>query len=282
MTKLRNQMKRDLELKSFAEKTQKSYIRHVACYAKHYGKSPELLGENEIKDYLHFLIKDRQLSKSYVNQAYSALKFFYEVTLNKPWNMKQIPRCKKDKKLPIVLAKSEVKAIFDITNNLKHKAILMTIYSSGLRVSEAVNLKVTDIDSRNMQIHICGGKGNKDRYTLLSKVNLDILRAYFRIYRPSLWLFPGGGFNKPLTTRTVQKIFENAKMKANIQKDVSVHSLRHSFATHLLENGTDISYIQRLLGHTNIKTTSIYLHLNRVNIISIKSPLDTLEGIKNA
>jgi len=196
--------------------------------------------------------------------------------------MKQIPRCKKDKKLPIVLAKSEVKAIFDVTKNLKHKAILMTIYSSGLRVSEAVNLKVTDIDSRNMQIYVCGRKVNKDRYTLLSKVTLDILRGYFRIYRPSLWLFPGGTFNKPLTTRTVQKIFENARIKANLQKDVSVHSLRHSFATHLLENGTDISYIQRLLGHTNIKTTSIYLHLNRVNIINIKSPLDSLQGIKNA
>lgn len=276
MTKLREQFKRDLELKGFSPKTQQSYIRHVALFAKYYNKSPESLDSEEIKDYLYYLITERNLSKSYVNQVYSGLKLLYEITLNKQWDMKKIPRAKKEKKLPQVLSQEEVKAILTCIRNLKHKAILSTIYAAGLRVGEVVNLKVSDIDSVNMQIRVEQGKGNKDRLTLLSEENLKILREYFKYFRPVHWLFPGGGIDKHLTTRSVEKIMDRAVITAGITKPATVHTLRHSFATHLLESGVDIYYIQRLLGHANIESTSIYLHMTNMKLRNIKSPLDTL------
>lgn len=190
--------------------------------------------------------------------------------------MENLSRIKEGKKLPVVLSQSEIKEIFDATDNLKHKTILMTIYAAGLKVSEAANLKVKDIDSKNMQIIIRQGKGKKDRYTLLSKTNLDILREYWKRYHPSTYLFPGKALNSHISVRTVQKIFEHSKDSANIKKEASVHTLRHSFATHLLEAGTDICYIQRLLGHASINTTTIYLHLRRMDLINVKSPLDTI------
>ena len=191
--------------------------------------------------------------------------------------MKNIPRVKRSKKLPVVLSKDEVKRLFDVTVNLKHKAILMTTYSAGLRVDEVTRLKISDIDSGNMQIHIRQGKGDKDRYSLLGESNLKILREYFKVYRPSVWLFPNELSLEPLSTRTAQQVFCDAKNRAGISKDVSIHSLRHSFATHLLKSGVDIVRIQRLLGHTNIQTTSIYLHLTSTDILGVISPLDSLD-----
>jgi len=276
MSVLKENMTMDLQLKGFSEKTQKAYISHVKAYAKHFGQSPDKLGINEIKQYLHYLIMERKLSKSYINITYSALKFFYTVTLGREWEMKQIPRVKRDKKLPTVLSKGEVKKLFDATTNLKHKAILMTVYGGGLRVSEVVNLKPGDIDSENMQIHIRLGKGNKDRYTILSKVNLMILREYWKLYRPGIWLFPSVNPVNHLSIRTIERIFQQSKQKAGIKKDASIHTLRHSFATHMLESGVDINYIQLLLGHTSPKTTCIYIHLARKDAIKFKSPLDTL------
>ncbi|AOT71300.1 tyrosine-type recombinase/integrase [Geosporobacter ferrireducens] len=163
----------------------------------------------------------------------------------------------------------------------QHLAILMTIYAAGLTVSEAAKLKVSDIDSKNMQISVRCGKGKKDRYTLLSKTNLDILREYWMRYHPGDYLFMGADGKSPITARTIQRIFEEAKEKAGIKKNASVHTLRHSFATHLLEAGTDICYIQRLLGHTSINTTTIYLHLRRMDLLNIVSPLDSLTGVNN-
>ena len=281
MTKLRERFKRDLEIKGYSPKTQQAYLGHIVRFAQYYGKSPDLLGTEEIKDYLHYIITERKLSKSYINQVYSSIKFFHETTLNRKWEMNSIPRVKKDKKLPEIFTKEEVKKILDNTTNLKHKAILATIYASGLRVSEVVNLKISDINSSEMQIKICGGKGKKDRLTILSESNLKILREYFKYYRPGHWLFPGADYSKPLTTRSVEHVLEKSKAKAGILKPATVHSLRHSFATHLLEAGTDIYYIQKLLGHSNIKTTSIYLHMTTVKMKSIKSPLDTIDGDKN-
>lgn len=281
MTKLREQLKRDLQIKGFSPKTQQAYLRHVVAFSQYYSKSPDFLGIEEIKDYLHYIIVEKNLSKSYVNQAYSGLKFFYETTLNRKWDMKSIPRVKKDKKLPEIFTREEVKKILNCTTNLKHRAILATMYASGLRVSEVVNLKVSDINSSEMQIKVCEGKGKKDRITLLSESNLKILRDYFRYYRPTHWLFPGEDEKKPLTTRSVERVLEKSKAKAGILKPATVHNLRHSFATHLLENGTDIYYIQKLLGHTNIQTTSIYLHMTSVKMKNIKSPLDTLHGDRN-
>ncbi len=281
MSILKENMTMDLRLRGFSEKTQKTYISHVKAYSKYFGQSPDKLGVNEIKEYLHYLIMERKLSKSYINTTYSALKFFYTVTLGREWEMKQIPRVKKDKKLPTVMSKAEVQRLFDATTNLKHKAILMTVYGAGLRVSEVANLKPGDIDSENMQIHIRLGKGNKDRYTILAKVNLTILREYWKLYRPGIWLFPSVNPVDHLSIRTVERVFQQSKQKAGIKKDVSIHTLRHSFATHMLESGVAINYIQLLLGHTSPKTTCIYIHLARKDALNLKSPLDTFGDYDN-
>jgi site-specific recombinase XerD len=192
-------------------------------------------------------------------------KFVYEVR-----------RPRKDKKLPIVLSKEEVAKILSSVDNIKHRAMLMLAYSAGLRVGEIVRLKIEDIDSERMLIHIKGSKGRKDRYTLLSEMALQTLRGYWRQYKPDKWLFEGARAGRYISTRTVDKILEHACERADIKKDVSVHTLRHSFATHLLEGGTDLRYIQELLGHQSSKTTEIYTHVSTKSIGKIKSPLDTL------
>lgn len=281
MTKLREKMRMDLELKGYSPSTQTSYLRHVKNFAINYGKSPDLLGTDEIKEYLHHIIISKKYSYSYLSNAYSALKFFYQTTLEREWDMKKIPRYKKPKRLPVILSSEEIRNIINVTQNIKHRAILMTIYGAGLRVSEAANLKVTDIDSKNMNIRIEQGKGKKDRYTLLSEENLKILRDYYKYYQPQYWLFPGNPPHKPISTRSIQKIFEKAKNKAEIKKNVSVHTLRHCFATHLVEAGISLYHIQHLLGHSNPNTTNIYIHLTRRDILSVKSPLDMILGKTN-
>lgn len=269
-------LKMDIELKGYSPKTCKYYIANVKRFSDFYDKSPELLGDAEIREYLHYCITKRKLSECTVNTIYSALKFFYETTLERDWRVKKLFRTKKSKKIPVVLSKEEVKDIFDSVDNLKHKAILMTIYAAGLRVSEVVKLRIDDIDSKNMQLLIRKGKGKKDRYSMLSKTNLEILRDYWKRYRPQHFLFEGKEQNSHIAVRSVQRIFENAKNKCGITKKASVHTLRHSFATHLLESGTDICYIQKLLGHTHISSTTIYLHIRRMDLLNIESPLDTL------
>lgn len=278
MSKLREQMKYDMDLKGFSEKTKIAYLKHVEYFAKYFKKSPELLGEGEIKAYLHHQLIERKMSRSYNTQAYSALKFLYETTLKREWKAYKIPRCKREKKLPKVLSREEVKRIFNVTKNPKHLAILMTTYSSGLRVSEVVNLKVDDIDGKRLQLFVRGGKGQKDRYTVLSRKNLELLRDYWKLYHPKTWLFPGQDLNEPLCVRSVQKIFEKSVKKAGITKDVSVHTLRHSFATHLLESRVDTFYIQKLLGHSSLKTTAIYIHVGNLDGMNIKSPLDDIDN----
>ena len=276
MSELREKMKMDMELKGYSPNTIKHYIGHVSNFSKFYNKAPELLKEKDIREYLHYCIMEKKLSEGSVNYINSGLKFFYTITLNRYWNMDKIFRIKEPKKLPSVLSPEEVKSIFDVTDNLKHRTILMTVYSAGLRVSEVCNLKITDIDSKNMQILIREGKGKKDRYSLLSKVNLEILREYWLRYHPTEYLFSGNGRTNSISPRSVQKMLEKSIKKTKITKHVTVHTLRHSFATHLLENGTDICYIQRLLGHTRITTTTIYLHLRRMDLLNINSPLDIL------
>lgn len=278
MSELREKMKMDMELKGYSPRTIKNYIGHVSNFAKFYNKSPELLREKEIREYLHYCIMEKKLSEGTVNYINASLKFFYTKTLNRYWNMDKIFRIKEPRRLPAVLSPEEVKSIFDVTENLKHKAILMTVYSAGLRVSEVCNLKITDIDSKNMQILIREGKGKKDRYSLLSNANLEILREYWKRYHPTEYLFSGRGRTDSITPRSVQRMLEKSIKKTGITKNVTVHTLRHSFATHLLDAGTDICYIQRLLGHTRITTTTIYLHLRRMDLLNIKSPLDMLLG----
>jgi integrase/recombinase XerD len=204
------------------------------------------------------------------------MKFFYEVTLGRFWNPIRIPRSKISKKLPLVLSMQEVQSLLDCVENLKHRAILTTIYSGGLRLGEAINLKPSDIDAERMTILVRQGKGNKDRYTVLGQKTLELLRLYYKTYRPGEWLFPSKDPAQPLSGSSVQKVFKKALHRVGIRKKASVHTLRHSFATHLLESGTDLYHIQRLLGHTTAKTTSLYLHITGKDLAKVKSPIDLL------
>jgi integrase/recombinase XerD len=244
MGKLREQMKGDLELKGLSPNTQEIYLRQVSQFSHHFKRSPYHLGEKEIKEYLLYLIREKKVSTSTVNQCYHALKFLYAKTLNRSWVMARVPRVKSLKQLPVVLDREEVESLFSVTKNVKHRAILMLIYSSGLRLTEAARLKVTDIDSKRMLVRIKQGKGRKDRYTILSKTALEALREYWNQYRPTEYLFAGRFPGKPLTGRSIQRVLIKAKKLAGIKKPATVHTLRHSFATHLLEAGTD--YTTRL------------------------------------
>lgn len=219
------------------------------------------------------MLDDKAKSHAYVNQVISSIKFFFNDVLKYQNKTSNLPRPKKEHKLPEVLTNEILNSVL----NTKHKVLLLVTYSAGLRVSEVVNLKVTDIDSERMLIHIKQGKGRKDRYTLLSAITLDMLRQYVRQYRLKNWLFPGEIDEKPLTERSAQKIFETACKRSGIIKNVSIHSLRHSFATHLLEAGTDLRYIQELLGHTSSKTTEIYTHVSEKSIAKIQNPADSLD-----
>ena len=268
-------LKRELLSRKYSYKTVKGYLYYNRDFLNFIRKEPSGINDSDIKDYLLYLAEEKQAATSTLNQAINALKFYYGSMLKKKF-LYEIKRPRKDKKLPVVLSKEEVAKILSSVDNLKHKAILMLVYSAGLRVGEVVKLKPEDIDSKRMLIHIKGAKGRKDRYTLLSETALETLRQYWKKYKPEKWLFEGVRDGRYLSTRTVQAIFEQAKDKASITKDVSVHSLRHSFATHLLEGGTDLRYIQELLGHASSKTTEIYTHVSSKSLGKIKSPLDTL------
>ena len=262
MNNIYEQVERELVISGKSENTQKTYIRYIRQISDYYYKSPSNLTSEEVKNYIYHLIKEKNVSYSYINQAYYAFKFFFEKVTNNKLVMETIPRTKfPRRRLPQVFARSEVKDLINSVSNLKHKCILLTIYSGGLRVSEASTLLITDIDSKRMLIRVDQGKGKKDRYTILSNANLKYLRAYYKAYRPKTWLFNGCTQNRPISTRTIQEVFYKARDKAGIRKNVTVHSLRHSFATHLIESGTDIHHIQKFLGHSSIKTTTIYLHL---------------------
>ena len=275
MNNIYEQIKRELVISGKSENTQKTYIRYVRQISDYYHKFPSNLTSEEVKNYIYHLIKEKNVSYTYVNQIYYALKFFFEKVANNKLVMKPVPRTKLPRRrLPQVLARSEVKDLINSVSNLKHKCILLTIYSGGLRVSEASKLRVTDIDSKRMLIRVNQGKGKKDRYTILSNANLKYLRAYYKTYRPETWLFHGYIKNKPISTRTIQQVFYNAKEKAGIRKNVAVHSLRHSFATHLIESGIDIHHVQKFLGHSYIKTTTIYLHLNHNKYNDFHNSLD--------
>ncbi|MTI59366.1 MAG: integrase [Firmicutes bacterium] len=273
MTVFKEKMIQDMKLRNFSSRTQVCYLRHIEHFEKFFDSDADSLNSDHIREFLAHAIDVRNLSTGYVNQAYSALRFFFESTLDQHWDIKHIPRAKKQKKLPIILSKEEIQAIFDRVNNLKHKAIFYTIYGGGLRVSEVVRLRVKDIDSYSMKIIVNQSKGYKDRHTLLSNINLDILRDYYREYKPQYWLFPGQNPEIHLSSRTPQKEFRKARIDAGIAKEASLHTLRHCFATHLLDAGVDLVYIQQLMGHASIKTTSLYLHLRDTRVLKIKSPL---------
>lgn len=239
------------------------------------------LDEKDVMDFSTYLVIHRKVSSSFQNQAINAIKFYFEKVKGGPRKFYSIDRPLREKILPEVCSEEEIVSILKCTENLKHRAILTTIYSAGLRISELINLKISNIDSNRMQIRVEQSKGKKDRYTLLSPRTLKLLREYMKTYKPHVYLFEGPDSTKghpiPYTARSVQVILKNSAKKAGITKKISVHTLRHSFATHLLEHGTDLRYIQSLLGHESSKTTEIYTHVTTKGFDQIKSPLDQLE-----
>ena len=275
-------MIRDLELRGRSKNTINNMVCTMKAFSRFYNQSPELLGEKQIITYLEYCIKTKKLCRGTVNYINSTLKFFYVVTLEGVWSDLRVPRLRYDKKLPRYLTKEEVKRLLQSTTYLKHKAILSTIYSAGLRVSEVINLRISDIMSKEMKIRVRNGKRNKERYTLLSQKNLELLRVYwkkfgYKNYDPDDYLFISRQTKKQLTSRCVESAMNKSMQKAGIAKKATPHTLRHSFATHLMNDDVELVNIQRLMGHSNIKTTSIYLHVKDYQILNIRSPLDTLD-----
>jgi len=268
----------DLTLRGLAPGTQHDYLMHTRLFLRWAKRPAETMTEEDIRAYLNYLITEKKLCVSTVNTYNAALRFFFAVTLNQNLNYRQIPSMRQTRRLPEILTQQEAMRVFENASSLQNKAMLMTIYGAGLRLSEVCNLQIRDIDSETMRIFIRYGKNGKDRYTLLSQTNLDILREYWKAYRPKHpegWMFLNSDRSAKVNFRTVQDAFNSAVKRAGITKDVSTHTLRHCFATHLLEAGTDVCRIKQLLGHTHIQSTTFYLHL--LNFDSkMKSPLDTM------
>jgi len=275
MEKALEQFNRTLRLKGYSENTIRTYNAMFIKFLKVFkDRDPEQITTDQIRQFLLWMIDTKGISSSYQNQLINAIKFYYEHVLKRPRQVYQLERPKKEKRLPGVLSLEEVQRLLGEIQNTKHLAIISMIYSSGLRISELINIKVSDIDSGRMQIRVSQSKGKKDRMTLLSEKMLLLLRTYFKRYKPQYWLFEGQTGGKYSKT-SIQKVFHRAKKAARIRKHATVHTLRHSFATHLLESGTDLRYIQELLGHGSSKTTEIYTHVSTRKLSNIKSPLDS-------
>jgi len=274
MTKLREKMIREMQLRRFSERTQKSYVMAVAALAKHYGRSPDKITNTEVQDYLLYLMKERKLAWSSCNIAVSAFRFFYSKSLCDESIHLSIPPRKNRLQLPEVLSREAVEKLLDCTTNLKSRILLMATYSAGLRVSEVVCLKPEHIDGSRMTIRIEQSKGNKDRYTILSGRLWEEMQYYLKVYRPTIWLFYARFRDKPMHITTAQRIYNAARRRAGIIHGRGIHTLRHCFATHLLESGVDLRTIQELMGHRYINTTIRYLHLTHARLSSVKSPLD--------
>ncbi len=278
MSPLRKQMEADMAVRGLAYRTRETYVESVAKFAKFYGRSPDQITEPESQSYLLHLLEERKLAHSSCNVVASALQFFYRVTLKRRETEFCLPRPRVPSRLPQILSREEVAALFENTANLKHRAFLMTTYGGGLRLLEACHLKVADIDSDRMTLRVEQGKGAKDRYTLLSPRLLNELRRYWMACRPKLWLFPSSrDADHPMNPHSAQRIFYAAKDRAGITKAGGIHALRHAFATHLLEAGMDVHTIQRLMGHGSLSTTARYFHLAQKHLSGTASPLDLLE-----
>jgi integrase/recombinase XerD len=277
MSALREQLIRELQLRRYSPSTQKHYVSAVRGLAAYYRVAPDQLNPHQVQDYLLYVMQQRQLCWNSVNSIVSALKFFYSHTLKRFDIVLSIPERRTPRRLPEIFSAEELQRLFAAAANPRDRALLMTTYAGGLRIGEVVRLQIHDIDSQRRMLHIRSGKGDKDRYTLLSTRLLEELRSYWRRYRPPLWLFPRKDTQKHLSQDTARRIFEHAKHKAGIIKGGSMHVLRHSFATHLLEARVDPRTIQILLGHSSIRSTTWYLHLTRKTFDKTQSPLDLLD-----
>ena len=279
MGALGQRMKSHMELKGLSPRTIHVYLRQMSLFVQYVGHGPERMDAEEIRSYLHHLLTERQVSQSTMSQAYSALRLFYEQILGQTWEERTIPRSKQCRKLPVVLSPAEIESLFAATRRLKYRALFMAIYSGGLRVGEGTHLQPGDIDSQRMLIQVHDGKGHKDRFTLLSKRALETLREYWCHARPERWLFPSLRVAGPLSTATVQRTFKGTVKAAGLKKAATPHTLRHSFATHLLEAGVSLHHIQRLLGHRQLSTTAVYLHLTNGDLSRITNPMDEWPGL---
>ena len=278
MTPLRQRMIDDMRIRNLAAGTIASYIEKVAKFAKFYGKSPEQLGPEEVRAYLLDLI-DEGYSRSSLVQNVSALRFLYHVTLHREWHERALPFPKKERHLPVVLSREEIAVFLEAVKGIKRRTFALTTYATGLRVSECCHLIPADIDSKRMVVRVQQGKGKKDRYVPLSLKLLEALRTYWRAVRPKTWLFEGHTPGKPITRDAVGKWFFRVCKKAGLSKPVTPHTLRHTFATHLLEAGTDLRTIQIILGHRNLGTTAVYLHVAANAPKLSKNCADLLEEI---
>ena len=276
MTPLRQRMLEDMGIRNLAENTQSAYLQQIAAYSRYFNRSPDQLGPEEIRTYQLYLMEVRALTPSSICVATGALRFLYKVTLKRTWAVEEIPMPKRPRKLPEILSPEEVMHFLDAIINHKHRAILMTAYAAGLRVSEATHLKVTDIDSQRMMLRVEQGKGMKDRYVMLSPRLLDVLRTYWKSARPTRWMFPGEVPGQPITRDAVGLACQKARRDAGITKPITPHSLRHAFATHLLESGADLRTIQLLLGHRSLATTARYLKVATTTVCATTSPFDLL------
>ena len=277
MGAIREKMKADLDLRRFAETTKKEYLRRAQNFVAHYRRPPTELGPAEIHAFLTHLVQERKVGAATHHMYVAAIKFLYATTLGRPQVVASIPWPKRPKTLPDVLTGGEVEHLFRQINSIKHRTILMTAYGAGLRISEACSLHTADIDSQRMLIHVRGGKGAKDRYVMLSGRLLVALRTYWKAIRPQgPFLFPGAILGRHISTGAVQRVLHTVVVGSGFTKRVTAHSLRHGFATHLLETGTDIRTIQRLLGHASIQTTARYTKVTERHIGRTKSPLDLL------
>ena len=274
MTILRQRMIEDMQVRNLSSSTRDTYLLQVSMFARHFGKSPALLGPEELHSYQVYLTNEKKLSPSSIHIAVAALRFLYKITLKRQWSFEEaLPAPKMPDRLPSVLSRDEVRHFLGCVGSLKHRAILTICYAAGLRISEAVHLKTSDIDSQRMVIRVVQGKGHKDRYVMLSPKLLDALRDYWRIVRPKEWLFPGY-LDQPITRHAVAVACREAQRRSGLAKPITPHSLRHAFAVHLLEAGTDVRTIQLLLGHRGLATTAKYLRIAASKVCAATSPLD--------
>jgi integrase/recombinase XerD len=277
MTSLRQRLTEDMQVRNLALNTQMSYVQQVSLFARHFNKSPEQLGPDDIRAYQVYLTNEKKLAPGSVLIAVAALRFLYKVSLKRDWQFEDvIPAPKKPQRLPVVLSPDEVLQFLGCIDSMKHRAILTTCYAAGLRISEVVSLKTEDIDSQRMVIRVDQGKGQKDRYVMLSPTLLEILRTWWRVNKPRHWLFPGDIPGRHISKDAVELACQKARRLCGIRKPITPHLLRHGFAVHLLESGTDVRTIQLLLGHRSLATTARYLRIATSKVCSTSSPLDLL------
>jgi integrase/recombinase XerD len=281
MTELRQRYMQDLRLRNYAPKTVENYVGCVSLFARYFKRSPEELGTQHIREYQRYLIEEKKCSWATFNQTVCALRFLYRVTLPRDWVITHIPFPRKQKKLPIVLSRDETAQFLRAIKGLKYRTVLSLCYGAGLRINEALHLQPADIDSKRMMIRVRQAKGHKDRYVMLSPKLLEMLREYWKNERPTTWLFPARRKDQPLQASSLQRACQRARQDSGIRKLVTPHTLRHSFASHLLEAGTNIRTIQLLLGHNSVQTTTIYTHVAQTTLGSTMSPYDLLPALKS-